>query len=125
MKKSIALLFVVFALGASVAKAEIKFSIKELDLIVPFTQTETVYLYDIIGKKGMAGLETPIVAFRKLEATVGAVTDAEWEGAPFVGLRYLVPGELFSDRFYFGLWGGRDFRRDAYQAGIKASIRLW
>jgi hypothetical protein len=100
-------------------------SFGDLTIQAPFAEAEAVSLYDILGKRGLAGIETKIAAFRGFEGSIGAVTDAELRGAPFVGIRRFVPAGIFSESFYIGLWLGRDFRRSAYQGGIKASVKLW
>lgn len=105
--------------------ADLKVSVGALDLQVPFAQTEAVYLYDVLGKRGLVGAETIVAAIKGIEASVGVVTDADLDGAPFLGVRRLVPSGVLRDSLYVGVWLGRDFRNDAYQAGIKASVALW
>jgi hypothetical protein len=107
------------------AHADLDVSIGDLNLQVPFAETEVVSLYDVIGKKGFAGLETPVAKYRTIEASIGAVSDVELRGMPFLGVRREVKAGLFKDSFYIGVWLGRDFRSNVYRGGIKASKPLW
>lgn len=125
LKKAGVVVCLLLGLISNAKAVDTKVSFGSLDLVLPFVQAEGVYLYDVIGKRGLAGVETIVAKYKKIEAGVGVVTNYELEGAPFLGLRYLVPSGIFKDSFYIGIWGGRDFRRSEYQFGLKASVPLW
>lgn len=116
---------VVFLAGAPARAGDLAVSVGALDLKLPFAQTEAVYLYDVLGKRGLVGGETIVAAIKGIEGSIGVVTDADLDGAPFIGVRRLVPAGMLRDSLYLGIWCGRDFRRNEYQAGLKASVQLW
>ena len=126
--KRLILFLLAFAACGAAGAADLKVSIGDLNVILPFSKTEVVSLYDVIGKKGFAGAETPILSYRTIEASFGIVTAADvndLQGLPFLGVRRQVPAGLFRDSFYVGVWIARDYRFDVWRGGVKASLPLF
>ena len=87
----------------------------------PFVSAEAVHLYDLAQGRGLVGVETPMIGYRTVRLTTGAVSTLEGRGAPFVGFdRYIAKAKLS-----IGFWVARDFRLSRNRGGIKASIPLW
>lgn len=115
-----------FLFCSSTVKADdTLFSFKGVDFKIPLAKAEVVYLYDVLGKQGLAGVETPVISYKGFDGSIGAITDADLNGSPFIGVRHFVPVGVFSKEFHFGLWVGRNFNENKYQGGIKATIPLW
>lgn len=108
---------------------DILYQVGPLTLKVPFKTVNVVALYDAIGKRPLAGAETPLVTLWKITGDLGAVTTVEAQGAPYVGghleLGTIVDKWLSLGDIHFGGFGGYDWNRGSAIAGIKATIPLW
>lgn len=125
MKRLKIMMFLVILLAPVLAKADLKWNLGPFDVYLPMTKLDVSYLYDILGKRGFAGAESVVLGFKGIEASIGAITDAGFDGIPFVGVRRIVPMGIFKEAFYAGLWLSRDYRNNIYRGGIKASLPLF
>lgn len=130
MKKVlIALAFCLAFSGISKAESKVLFDLGTAKVYIPFTSVDTSYLWDFVKKQSLVGGETPIMSWKSLEFTGGAVTSLEGEGTPFVGARLNLdnPAEQWVPLagVHPGLFAGRDFRNNAWVYGIKASVNIF
>lgn len=120
------LIAICFALMVGSAKAEpLKFDFGPLTLNVPLTSVSVVHLYDFGNDKNLLGGETPVIEFKGLRGTIGAVTDVDGLGTPFVGLDYELPESYIAGRIRFGAYIGYDFNQDERRAGVKSSVLIF
>ncbi len=136
MKKLLCLLALVPGLTFGMAdpaapeSSDAYFKVGTLELTIPFKTLDVVSLYDFVNHRALVGGETTIArAFNILSATVGVVTSADGQGAPLIGFD-LYTGNFLSQYVNLGPlriggFGMRDFRRDEWGAGLKASIKLF
>lgn len=132
MKKLILAVLMLGCMGVAVAEdVPAYFKLGPLELNIPFKTMDVVYLYDGINQRSLTGAETSIfTVWQRVHGTVGVVTTIEQaQGAPFIGADVDLGNAL--DRFLnlgpirIGGFGSRDFRRDEWIGGLKASMRLW
>lgn len=111
------------------ATPSIFFSVGKLDLLVPFSEVNVVYLYDIVGQRNMVGGETPLIQAWKLQGTVGAITSLDGMGSPFLGAHLALPNPLpnfvFLSTLKPGLFGGRDFNAGTWIGGLKVAASIF
>lgn len=131
MKKLIIAL--AFICSASLAKADDKiwFEFGSVNVYVPFKTVNAVGLWDGIAKQTLAGAETPVFAWKRLEFVGGAVTtiDSPSAGTPFIGFHLAMPNPAENfvalSTFKPGVFAGRNFRTNEYVLGLKASLGLF
>ena len=119
------LMVVLFLVGTIASSEALDYKIGPLTFKVPLTNVSTVYLYDFVNDTNLLGGETDVVSFKELTGTIGAVTDVEGQGTPFIGLDYDMPDSFFGQRLRFGAFIGYDWNQEEKRAGIKASMRFW
>lgn len=124
MKKRLLALFGAFLIVTGVSAESLTYSIGDLKLVLPGQNAEVVYLYDIINAQGLGGAETVFVEYKSIQGSFGAISDADFNGTAFLGIRTVIT-ESGNDLFHVGVWVGRDYRDNLYRAGIKASVPLW
>lgn len=97
-----------------------------MQFVLPFQETNAVYLYDVIQYKNMVGAETTIARSGNFKGTFGAA-DVEEKGEtfPYISVDYDMGADYFGERFSIGVFYGRDFDMKENRGGIKASILLW
>jgi len=131
MRKLLSVLMLL-TLTVPAAAENILFSFGKLNLLLPLANVDAVYLWDTVEQRGLAGAETKVWEYRKLSGTIGAVSDVDLQGTPFVGLQ--VPLDAISRAFavnmggegvLIGIWGGYNFHTETKMGGIKASVKLW
>lgn len=127
MKKFLAVAVLMFAFAMPSPAVDYKFG--PLNVNVPFTTVNAVYLYDVINRETLLGAETPVASYKNIQAVIGAVGDVEKAeskaGIPFLGVHIWAPEGLFSEKFTLGIFGGRDWDRGETIGGVKASMNLW
>jgi len=130
MKKAILVVSLILGLsGVSKADENIWFNLGSLQFNVPLVHVEAVGLWDFVQKRGLAGAETPLISYKNIQITGGAITTIDGEGSPFVGAHVVLqnPAENFAPLagFHPGIFGGRDFNNDAWILGLKATVGLF
>jgi len=103
----------------------VKFTLGDLTVNLPLQDVEAVYLYDLVAERGLAGVQTPLASFGDVNGTIGAVSDTEGHGAPFLSANLKASEKQFSLPFTIGVWAGYDFTQREKMGGISASIQLW
>ena len=105
------------------------FDFGQFHVYVPLKTVNAVGLWDFVGKRSLLGAETPIAGYKRFEFVTGGITSMDGHGTPFIGADFVVsnPAENWIPLSSFrpGLYGGRDFRNDAWIFGLKASIGLF
>lgn len=107
------------------------FNLGSTNFFVPFKSVAAVGLWDGVSKKGLAGAETPLIQWKRLQLVGGAVTTVEDDaaGTPFLGIHVAIqnPAENFIPLASFrpGLFGGYNFRSDMWLLGLKGSVGLF
>lgn len=102
-----------------------------LSIHLPFSSISAVGLWDGISKRSLAGAETPLVTWKRLQLVGGAVTtiDSDSVGTPFLGVHVIVPNPAENyvalSSFHPGIFAGRNFRANEWLLGIKASVGLF
>lgn len=132
MKKILLSLALVFSL-CTLSKAEdgpkTLFDLGAVKIYIPLTSVDTSYLWDLVQKTSLVGAETPLGSWKRLTFTGGAVTSLEGQGTPFVGARLdlVNPVEPYVPvaAIHPGLFVGRDFRRNAWEYGLKFSVNVF
>lgn len=100
-----------------------------LNLCLPFTQVDSTYMWDFVGKQSLVGGETTLGVWKSLQLTGGAVTSLDGKGTPFAGARLNLtnPTENWVPlaALHPGLFVGRDFRNNGWIYGIKFSLNVF
>ena len=111
------------------AKAATSFTIGDVTFNIPLANVSGVYLYDLINRETLLGVETKVASYKNVTAVIGAVGDIEKaesrSGVPFLGFHVQVPADWTTETFQAGIFGGRDFKRGENIAGVKASLKIW
>lgn len=111
------------------ATQNVYYHIGSLNLTVPWQNVNVVYLYDFNGKRSLMGGESVVATLWRLQGTVGAVTDIDGNGSPFVGGNLWfdnpVPQLAILNQVKPGVFGGYDWNRGASIFGIKAAMPLF
>ncbi len=129
MKKYI--LAALLLLTYSTAKAEdgVLANFGSVKVLVPFADLSAVYLFDGVAKQSLVGAETPLLEWKKVQFTGGAVTSVEGEGTPFVGIHVVIenPARNFVPLHDIkpGIFGGRNFNTNEWMVGFKASVSVF
>lgn len=133
MKKHLCALAVLLASAGAVRADEtnpkIWFSLGSLQVNVPFKTINGVGLWDFVAKQSLAGAETPLVTWKRLEVVGGAVTSLDGAGTPFLGVHVVIPNPAENfvalSSFRPGVFAGRNFRNNDWVLGLKASVGLF
>lgn len=129
MKKLILILSLMLAPIICRADSKLLVNFGSVNIYIPFTQLDVIYQYDFVGKRSLVGGETPLLSWKQLTFTGGAVTSVDGAGSPFIGMHLSLtnPAETWLplNTIHPGLFGGRDFKQNAWIFGIKASINVF
>lgn len=105
------------------------YHIGALNLTVPWDTVNAVYMYDLEGKRNLAGGEAVIATLWHLQGTVGAVTSLDGHGAPYVGGNLWLPNPLpalaILNTVQPGVFCGYDWNKEAVMFGFKAAINVF
>jgi len=130
MKKLLfAVMFVsMFAVGARAEEGGIYFEAGSLEMTYPLSNLSAISLYDFWHAEGLVGGETRLAKYERLNINLGVITSLQADGCGFVSLD-MDWSDMISNlppKFAkFGIWYGRDFKREQNRAGVKASVALW
>ncbi len=104
----------------------IELNLKYVTLSLPFQDVSTVYLYDLVNSKNMAGLETPFIKSGKWKGVIGAAdVEGSDEAFPYIGADVDVSEKYFGEKFNVGAWYSYDIDSEVHRGGLKASLKLW
>lgn len=131
MKKC--LFLALFSIGciANSAKAEplVLASKWGVDLLAPGSDVSGCYAFDLVSKRNLVGVETPVAKWKNLYGVIGLAADVPDAGEPVYGIPiiggHMAGIQLFNQKVDIGALIGRDFKNGVSVAGVKASARLW
>jgi hypothetical protein len=129
MKKLFLAVVLLMAVGIVKAEDNILFKLGTVNILLPFSDISATYLFDGRSKRSLVGAETPLIQWKKLQVTGGAVTSVDGEGAPFLGINLLLDNPLANYTSLAGIrpgiFAGRDFNDGEYMVGVKASVSVF
>lgn len=109
--------------------SSIYYHIGALNLTIPWDNVNAVYMYDLNAKRNLVGGEAGIASLWIIQATVGAVTSIDGNGAPYVGGNIWLPNPIpqlaILNYIKPGVFGGYDWNRGASIFGFKAAIPIF
>lgn len=100
-----------------------------LNLTVPWENVNVVYLFDVRSRTNLVGGEAVIARLWRLEGTLGAVTDIDGSGNPFVGgnlwFENPIPQLAILNQIKPGIFGGYNWQRGDAMFGFKAAMPIF